>query len=172
MKKALSFLILFIILATLTTVVNAVSSNELADKLYELGSPYGMTSSDKIRIERYLADNEVTEEEANQIIAKAEQAVSVMETANITSYKELTSDQKSQIKSIAIEAADILDLTLTFSKGQVEIYQDGKLIEVVTSNDGKLAYTGNNTSTILVVSSVAVIALALGYVARKKFANA
>lgn len=172
MKKVLSLLILFVLLATVATTVNATTSNELADKLYELGTPYGMTSSEKIRIERYLADNEVTDEQANQIVAKAEEAVEIMKAAGVTNYKDLTDSQKNQMKSIANEAADILGLTLSFSNKKVEIYKNGKLIESVSLNDGKLAYTGNNTSKILVVSSVAIVALAIGTVARKKFANA
>ena len=173
MKKVLSFLVLFVLLATFATTVNAVSSNELADKLYELGSPYGMTSSHKLRIERYLADNEVTDDQANQIVAKAEAAVAIMKEAGTTDYFSLTDSQKNQIKSLAVEAADIIGLTLTFSNRTVQIYKDGKLIDTVSADDGsKLAYTGNNTNAILVVSSVAVIALAVGFAARKKFANA
>ena len=49
--------------------------------------------------------------------------------------------------------------------------KDGKLIETVGNNSGKLAYTGNN-NIVLVVSSIAVIALASVAVARKKLANA
>ena len=37
--------------------------------------------------------------------------------------------------------------------------------------DGKLAYTGNNMNIVLVVSSVAVIALATVYIVRKKKTN-
>lgn len=173
MKKIVSFLILFVIVASLATVVNATSNSELAEKLYEMGKPYGLTSADKVRIERYLSDYPVTSEEADKIIAKAEEAVQVMKDAGVSNYKDLTAEQKDQMKSIANEAADILGVTLTFSNGQVKVYQNGKLIETVTlSSSGKLAYTGNNINTILVVSSVAVVALTAGLVAKKKFANA
>lgn len=172
MKKILSFFIVFVMLIASLTFVNATSSDELADKLYDLGRPYGMTSADKLKIERYLADNEVSDDEANRIVGIAEEAVKVMESAGVTSYTQLTDSQKDKIKSLAKEAADVLDLTLVFSNKKVEIYKNGKLIEVITSNNGKLAYTGNSTNTILVVSSVAVIALTLGFAARKKFANA
>ncbi len=173
MKKIVSFLILFVIVASLATVVNATSNSELAEKLYEMGKPYGLTSADKVRIERYLSDYPVTSEEADKIIAKAEEAIQVMKDADVTDYTKLTAEQKEQMKSIANEAADILGITLTFTNnGQVKVYKNGKLIETVRLEDGKLAYTGNNTNTILVVSSVAVVALAAGLVARKKFANA
>lgn len=173
MKKLISIAILFVMVAMLaTTMVNAATSNTLAGDLYALGSKYGMTSADKVKIERYLADNPVTDEQANQVLAKAQEAVKVMEDAGVTDVKSLTVEQKNQLKSIANEAASIVGLTLTFKKGSVEIYKDGKLIETVTATNGKLAYTGNNVNLVLVVSSVAVVALATGFVVRKKFANA
>ena len=174
MKKVVSILILFVLLATMTTVVNATSADDLADTLYEMGEPYGLTSSDKVRIERYLSDNDVSDEQADEIIAIAEEAVAIFEESGATTYSDLTDDEKSELKSLANEAADILGLTLVFGTKQVKIYQDGTLIEIVTLGDNDiLAYTGNTTMNIvLVVSSIAVIALGTAFVARKKFANA
>lgn len=168
MKKIVSLLILFVIAISLATVVNAAKASELPDKLYEMGKPYGMTASHKVKIERYLADNEVTDEQADQIIAKAEEAVQLMKDAGVSRYDDLTEEQKNKMKSIANQAADILGLTLTFKNGTVEIYKNGKLIDTLS----KAPYTGNNVNTILVVSSVAVIALVAGLAVRKKFANA
>ena len=101
-----------------------------------------------------------------------EEAVKVMEDAGVTNVSKLNSKQLDKIKSIANEAATIVDVTLKFKKNSVEIYKDGKLIEEVTSNNGKLAYTGNNVNAVLAVSSVTVIALATVFVVKKKFANA
>ncbi len=173
MKKLISIALLFVMVAMLaTTAVNATTNSTLADELYALGSKYGMTSAEKVKIERYLADYPVTDDQANQVMAKANEAASIMESAGVTDYNQLTAEQKAQLKTIANETASILGLTLTFKNGTVEIYKDGKLIETVTATNGKLAYTGNTTNLILVVSSVAVVALATGFVVRKKFANA
>lgn len=172
MKKLLTISILAVMLVLMTlTGVNAATNDNLAETLYNMGSKYGMTSSERVKIERYLADYPVTDEEANAIVAKAEAAVDVMEEAGVTNYKDLTADQKKQIKSIANEAASILGVTLAFKTGSVEIYKDGKLIETVSANDGKLAYTGNS-NIVLVVSAIAAIALVSVAVARKKLANA
>ena len=173
MKKVLTIAILFVMVAMLaTSVVNAATTSELVDKIYSMGEKYGLTSADKVRLERFLADNPVSEEEADQLIAKAEAAVKVMEDAGVTSVSELTTAQKNQLKSIANEAADIVGVTLVFSSSKVEIYKDGKLVETVTANDDKLAYTGNSINAVLVVSSVAIIALAAVIVAKKRLANA
>ena len=172
MKKLLTISILAVMLVLMTiTGVNATTNDNLADTLYNIGSKYGMTKSDKVKIERYLADNPVTESKANAIVAKANEAAKIMDEAGVTDFSKLSEEKKAEIKSIANQAASIVGVTLTYKSGSVEIYKDGKLIETVTNNNGKLAYTGNN-NIVLVVSSIAVIALASVAVARKKLANA
>ena len=172
MKKLLTISILAIALVLMAvTGVNATTNDNLAETLYNIGAKYGMTKADKVKIERYLADYPVTESEANAIVAKANEAAKVMDEAGVTDFSKLPKDKKAEIKTIANQAASIVGVTLTYKSGSVEIYKNGKLIETVTNNNGKLAYTGNN-NMVLVVSSIAVIALASVAVARKKLANA
>lgn len=173
MKKFLtvSLLVVMLIMAA-ATVVNAATSAELADKLFAKGEKYGMTSADKVKIERYLAEYPVTDAQADAILAKADEAVAVMEKAGVTNYDKLTTAQKDELKAIAKSAAELVDVKLVFKKGSVEIYKDGKLVETVTENNGKLAYTGNSVNVVLVVSVIAIIALAITVVAKRTFANA
>lgn len=173
MKKTLTIALLAIItIMALATGVNAATSSTLADELYAKGSKYGMTSADKVKIERYLAENPVTDAQANELLAKADEAIAVMGKAGVTSYDKLTTAQKNEIKSIATEAAKTIDLKLVFKTKSVEIYNNaGKLVETVTNNSGKLAYTGNTVNVVLAVSAVAVLAVAT-IVVRKKLVNA
>ena len=174
MKKTLIVSILMsIILFVGASVVSAATTETLADELYVKGKKYGMTTADKVRIERYLSENPVTDEQANQIMSKADEAVAVMENAGVTNYNKLTQDKKSELKTIAKETADIVGAKLVFKSGSVEIYDaNGKLIETVARNNGKLAYTGNNSvNVVLTVSVIAMIALAIT-VGGKKIANA
>lgn len=164
MKKTLIISILISIILMLGgSVVNATTSATLADDLYAKGEKYGMTTADKVKIERYLSENTVTDEQANKIMAKADEAVAVMEKAGVTRYNKLTNAQASELKTIAKEAADVIDAKLVFKSGSVEIYDaNGKLIETVAQNNGKLAYTGNNSvNVVLTVSVIAMIALAI-----------
>ena len=173
MKKTLTVVILFVMLVSLlATGVSAVSTDEMVEKVYNMAVPYGATSADKVKMERFFADNPITDEQADQIIAKAEEAVAVMQSAGVTSVKDLTVDQKNQLKSIANEAASIVGVSLVFKAGTVEIYKDGKLVETLTSSTGTLAYTGNTMNIVLVVSSIAIIALGTAVIARKRLANA
>lgn len=174
MKKILTISILAVVLLmSLVNVACAATKDTLADTLYKMGAEYGMTAADKVKIERYLAENPVTDEQANTIVAKAEEAVAVMKEAGTKDYSKLTTAQKDKVKAIATEAANTIDVKLVFKTKSVEIYnKDGKLIETVTNNNGKLAYTGNSVNVVLVVTMVAVVALSLIAVARKKLANA
>ena len=171
MKRLVSILTAIIMIIGFVTVVNATSSSELANKLYEIGKPYGFTEANKVRIERYLADNPVTDAEADKVVAKAEEVAKVFADAGASKYSELSDSQKEKVKSLAVEAGKIVDLTVKFGTRSVEIYKNGKLIETVRYDGDKLLYTGNNANTILVVSSVVVIALVAGFAFRKKFAN-
>ena len=181
MKKVISILLLFLVMATMSTVGNATTTDTLAEELYSIGKPYGLREEDKVRIERYLSDYEVTNEQATKVVEKAKKMVEIFKKADAKSVKELTKSERDEFISISNQIADILGLKLEFNiktggKGStVKIYKDGKLIEIVTlvnSETDKLAYTGNNTNILLVVSSVAVIALLAGIAVRKKFANA
>lgn len=172
MKKILTvsiIAIMFIMLAI--TGVNASTKDALANRLYEIGSKYGMTTADRAKLESYLADNPVSDAEAESVIADAEAAAKVMEEAGVTDYKKLSTEDKATVRGLANNAAGVLDVTLAFTSNGVEVYKDGKLLDTITDNGGKLVYTGNN-STVLVVSSIAVIALVAFVVAGKKLANA
>ena len=169
MKKSLiiSILVAIIVMAS-ATIVKAATSSTLAEELYTKGQKYGMTSADKVKVERYLSENPVTDEQANTLVAKADEAIAIMEQAGTKDYNKLTTAQKEQLKSIANSAASIVDVKLVFKKGSVEIYDNtGKLIETVGQNNGKLAYTGNNVNVVLTTSVIAIIALAITVVTKR-----
>lgn len=174
MKKIVSIVVLVAILVVAaSTVVNATTNSELADKLYQIGSKYGLTSGDKVKIERYLSDYPVTNEQADKLVEKANQAAGIMDAAGKTNISQLSKADKDALKAIANEAADIVDVQLTFNKSSVTIKKNGKVIETIKSENGKLTYTGNETNVVLVVSSVVAVALVatVVVVARKKIAN-
>ena len=165
MKKLLTSVLLIVMLVMVVAPFVNASSETLADDLYAKLSAYGMTSADKVKVERYLADNEVTDEQASAILAKADEAIAIMDAEGTKDVRELSAE------AIAQETASTIGLTLVFTSGTVEVYKDGELIDTVTlSNSGKLAYTGNNINVLLVVASVAVIALATTVVVRKRMA--
>lgn len=173
MKKLLTTILLIVMLIfVFNNIVNATAST-LANDLYSKGKKYGMTTADKIKIERYLAENPVNDSQADAILAKANEAVSIMEKAGVTDYTKLTQNQKEQLKTIAKQIADIIDVKLVFKTKSVEIYtKNGKLIETISLNGNKLAYTGNTANTVLIVLGVLAIALGSMTIIKKKIAYA
>lgn len=173
MKKVLMIISIIIAVMLIGTInVKAASNTELINKVYNIGSKYGLTSADKVKIERYLADNPVTEEEADSLISKAEEIDTIMKEAGVTDPKKLSQADKDRIQSIANEAASILKVSLVIKNGNVEVYKDGKLIENESINNGKLAYTGNNSYVIFGIFAVAIVALVIVCIMKKRKTNA
>lgn len=175
MKKLVTIAIIFVMVLMLTTTVNAATKDSLINDLYSLTSKYGVTETDKVKAERFLLDNTITDEQANQIYEKAKEAIKVLEEAKVTDVKklekQLTKEQALKFQSISQEAASIVGATLIYKNGAVEVYKSGKKIETFTFTDCKLAYTGNNLNIALVVSLVVIIALVTAFIVRKKKAN-
>ena len=176
MKKIVTIATIFLMVVMFaTTIVSAATKDILVNDLYALTSKYGVTNADKVKADRFLTEYPITEDQANQIYGKATEAIKILEDAGVTDVKkldtQLTKQQKLKFQSLCQEAADIVGVTLTYRNGTAEVYKNGKKIEVFYFTDGKLAYTGNNINIVLVVSSVAVIALATVYIVRKKKTN-
>ncbi len=172
MKKLLTIALLFVMLTmVLVTVVNAATTDTIANELYAIGSKYGMKEAEKVKMEKYLHDYPLSDADCNRILALAQQADQIMKDNNTTSYKSLPSDVKAKLKSLAIEAADIAGVELDFKTDGIDIYKNSTLIESITASTiGQLAYTGNNVNIAVVVSSVVAIAMVATVVVRKKLA--
>ena len=170
-NKVIVSILLFVILLSIGVLSNAATAYDISNQLYAKGAKYGLRESDRVKIERYFAEYPATDAEVNKILAKADEIVAFMEEVGAKNYMDLTAEQKNKVKSLAQEAADIVGVTLVFKTSSVEIYKNGKLIETVTNNNGKLVYTGNNMSVVLSVSIIAIIALST-VVAKKRIANA
>ena len=176
MKKIITISILFIMIVMMFSgMVNAATKDSLVNDLYALTSKYGVTEADKVKAERFLTENPITDEKANEIYEKAKEAIKVLEDAGVTDVKklqtQLTREQKIKFEALCQETAALVGAHLTYKNGTVEVYKDGKKVEVFYFTDGKLAYTGNEVNMTIIVSAVAVIALATVVIVRKKFAN-
>ncbi|MBR0351137.1 MAG: LPXTG cell wall anchor domain-containing protein [Clostridia bacterium] len=172
MKKTLLSVILFVIVALFaTTMVNATTGAELPEAIYNKGSKYGVTQSHKVKMERYVAKHPVTDEQANQVMAKVDEVVAVLEKAGVTNIADLSSADLKKVQDLSTEAAAIVNVKIVWRGSTVDIYYNGK-VEDTLSFSKNMTNTGDETNIALVVSSVAVVALAAGLVIRKKIVNA
>ncbi len=172
MKKTLLSVILFVMVALFaTTMVNATTGAELPEAIYNKGAKYGVTQVHKVKMERYLANHPITDEQADQVMAKVDEVVALFENAKVTDVADLSSAELKKLQDISTEAAAIVNVKIVWRGSTVDIYYNGK-IEDTLSFSKNMTNTGNDTNIALVVSSVAVVALAAGFVIRKKLVNA
>ena len=117
MKKTLTIAILFVmIMMAALTVVNAATSETLADELYAIGSKYGMTSGNKVQMQRYLADHPLTEAECNEILGSAKQAEQIMIENNTTDVNSLSTDVKAKLIDLANKNGGYDNITIVVIK--------------------------------------------------------
>lgn len=180
MKKFLKITIVFVILLfCAVSVVNAATNDELVkyvSKNFNIaGKSVNIGAENKRKVERYLNAHPVTNEQADQIIAKVDEAVKLMNDAGVSNPAKLNKDQKEKLVSIAKDAASIAGATISYdSKNEtVTVYYNGAVFDTVSVNSQKgLVQTGNDYSFVVYgIAGVAVIAVAT-LVIRKKKVNA
>lgn len=177
MKKLLASTLLLIVLVAMVATSSMAATN--ADLIAYIkadhkiaGQMVGITAGNRVKAERYLTQNPVTDAQADAIIAKGNEIIALMNNAGVSDPSKLSKADKDTFMALAQQAADVIGVKLVFHANSVDVYdKDGTHIDTVTLGN-KLVYTGNNVNVALVVSSVAIIALAAGFVAKKRLANA
>lgn len=189
MKKFLISTLIMMMFFAFGQFAYATTPEELPEQLYAMGAPYGMTEGDKVKIQRYITQYGLTDEQSNAIMAKANEALAIVKQCGT---ENIPAEKKNQLKNLAIEAADIVGAKIVFASNKsAEIYVDGVKFDTVylqnvapTSNQAssnssatesksgsKLVYTGNNYN-VLIFSTIALIALGSAIVIKKKIVHA
>ena len=179
MKKLATVTLLIVMLVGfLAGTVNAATESELLEYLSQEftvgGETVSISEADKVKIERYLNENEVTAEQADAVIAKVDEAVAVLEAAGETDITKLSQEDKNKLMGIANDAASVLGLSLSYdaSTKTLSVYKDGQLIEStsITSSE-ELVQTGMTNYVYIAILAVVVIAIAAVVIKRAR-ANA
>ncbi len=174
MKKIRNIVCLFVAMLLVGTLnVNAMSKDELKAKLTKAytinGATFQATSDQKVEIERYLSQNNVSESDADYIASKIDEAVAIIERGNANSFEKLTKAEKNEIKALLTEVSNNTSVKVTAVKNGVKVYNlDGTVFTVVTAS--KVKYT--DTYMIIALAGVVSI-IGIAVIARKmKKANA
>lgn len=178
MKRVLTAsLLVVLVLILASTVVKATTQSELEAYLTKAhtiaGEEVSLTEADKVKVERYFAENTLTDAQATAIKGKVDEAIAIMDKAGVADPTKLSSSDKTKLLNVAETAAQEAGLTLTVNSkdNTVELYQDGKLIESVSFEE-KLVQTGSNNLVFVVLAGVAIIAVVATVVVKKVKANA
>lgn len=163
MKKSIRILLISIIIMVLIIpFANAeTSSEELVSYIRSKQKKY-ISEADLVRIERYLKEYPVTKTEVESLKQKIDSAIAIVDDSGVKDFKKISETDKNKLKSIANEAATIVDVRLVFKEDSVEIYKNGKQIENVQFNSNKLSYTGRkNEFDKIETGTIAIFALVI-----------
>ena len=158
--------IIIITLICLGISVQATNNERLLEyvsKEFDIsGEKIKVSESDLVKVERYLAQYPISEENEEKIIAKIDEAVKLMNGENATSLNKLSKAKKDELIEIAKEIAVLADATLTYDANNklIAIYKNGKLYDTVSLENYKFVQTGNDDATYSAIITVAIIAIA------------
>lgn len=160
MKKSIILSMVMALIILMSTSVFAASS--LADEIYAKGKNYGVTAEYKARMEKYFANNEITENQKASVLAKADECIAIMDKAGVKDVLDLSTTDLNKVKSIVQSAASDIGLTVKFNSKDngFTVLKGDKTIDVVLlRKTNKLVYTGSNT-LVLVIASLGFVAVA------------
>ncbi len=171
MKKIMPLVIALVLSLCFVTTASAKVNDKLlnyAKSTHKVaGENVKLSNSDIVKVERYLTQNEVTDAEATQIIAKMDEIIAVLDKAGESDLSKLSDATKDKVLSLAKEAAAVVGATLSYDNSSkvLTVYQNGTKIEAISVNP-YLKQTGS-TNLMYVVAGITVLGIA-AVIVRKK----
>lgn len=173
MKKVMQGLLVMLATFTFASNVSAKGNDTLltyANQSHNIaGENISLSNGDIAKIERFLNSNDVTDEQANGVIAKCDQIIAILNREGVKDVTKLSKNVKNEVFNLAKEAANIVGVTLSYDKANKEIvaYKGNQRIDAISLNP-YLRQTGSANTLVLVLSG-AIIAASAIVVARKRF---
>ncbi len=172
-KKMIQVIVALMVFSGLTSTVYA-KENKILDYArgthIVAGDVVKLSASDIVKIERFLNENEISDNDQNKIIAKLESIVTILDRTGTSNVTKLDDATKEQILNIAQEAANIAGVTLTYNNTDkiLSIYQNGVMVDAFFASP-YLKQTGD--TNVMIIVSVLLTAIA-AVIAIKKVKHA
>ena len=183
-KAMLALVMAIVALTVFTTKSNAMTANELKDYICNdkgiNGTKLVIRDADKVKVEKFFANNEMTDTQADQIKAIIDKGVALMNADGASEPNQLSSKAKKQeLLSYAQEAAAVMGLTVSYdaTEERLDIYKNGVLYDSLNwgvtesskgSTESALVQTGSTNYIYVVVAGIMLIAGIMLVVSRKK----
>ena len=183
-KVMLALVMAIVALTVFTTKSNAMTANELKDYICNdkgiNGTKLIIRDADKVKVEKFFANNEMTDAQADQIKAIIDKGVALMTADGASEPNQLSSKAKKQeLLSYAQEAAAVMGLTVSYdaTEERLDIYKNGVLYDSLNwgvtesskgSTESALVQTGSTNYVYIVVAGIMLIAGIMLVVSRKK----
>ena len=183
-KVMLALVMAIVALTVFTTKSNAMTANELKDYICNdkgiNGTKLIIRDADKVKVEKFFANNEMTDAQADQIKAIIDKGVALMNADGASEPSQLSSKAKKQeLLSYAQEAAAVMGLTVSYdaTEERLDIYKNGVLYDSLNwgvtesskgSTESALVQTGSTNYVYIVVAGIMLIAGIMLVVSGKK----
>lgn len=203
MKKLFStMLIVVMAMFMLGTVSNATTKNELKDYMTTekeiAGSRVVIREADKVKLERFFEQTEITDAQAQEIKDLIDSAIAFMAEDGANQPNAMsTKAKRQQLLGYAQKAAAILGLTVSYdaTESRLDVYRNGEFVDslywsvipettgtktpatanganaVTGTTEASLAKTGSTNYGYAIAAGVVLIAGITLAVARKKGKN-
>ena len=176
MKKFLVFMIAFIIGLTNVKAITETELLERITKSYDVnGVTFSATDSQKVLVERYLNQYEVSSKDADYIVSKLEEVFNVLKVSGKKSFYDLSAADKKKIVSLVADVATNTSVDVAIVSGKLVVY-------LPNTNKGEVFYetpihpiaNGEITQTnrTLVISGLGVFTVIGMTLAFRKIRNA
>lgn len=114
LSKIVSVIVLMIIMISMSITVNAYTNNDVISYVTKAHTVNGRTvqlsKSQRQSLTKYLQENPVTDSEANEIIAKLEEAKAKIVNSGATNLSQLSDSVKAEVLSLVKSAGKIAGL--------------------------------------------------------------
>ena len=183
-KVMLALVMAIVALTVFTTKSNAMTANELKDYICNdkgiNGTKLIIRDADKVKVEKFFANNEMTDAQADQIKAIIDKGVALMNADGASEPNQLSSKAKKlELLSYAQEAAAVMGLTVSYdaTEERLDIYKNGVLYDSLNwgvtesskgSTESALVQTGSTNYVYIVVAGIMLIAGIMLVISRKK----
>ncbi len=175
MKNMKKVLFLFVAVLLTTVSVNAMSKDELKDKLtksYTInGVTYKLEAGNANMVKTYLEQNDVSEADCDYIASQVDKAVEIVKNAKVTDLSKLSTSSKNELKALVNNVGANTKVPVSIKNGKLfvgYVNEPEKAFfndKVNVKTDVK--YTNGNL-VITIASVVAVIGIATIAVKAKK----
>ena len=161
--KKLGLFVLIAVLFLGFTNVYAKTEKELQDMLTQTitvgKGKYALSDGDKVLVERYFNQNEVSEADCDYIAERVNQAISIIQGEGHVDFKNLSKTAKDKLKALVAEISANTSVKATVTKNSVIVYNsDDTHVEVTHL----VKQTGSETSKIAIIASISVLIVAVG----------
>ena len=162
--KRITLILIVLILLVMPTLVLASSNQDIINYMNRTftigGQSWTLPASDRVQIERYLAQNTLTSEQVDSLLGYAREIESILQAAGTTDHTRLTDAQRRAIGDKLVAMGNLLGLRVAID------WVNGTI--VVTDANGNTvfvsgrAFKGTGSDAMMAVGVLAASVIAIG----------